>query len=181
MGEFRKTDIQLYNLVTKLSSYVDNTDDLGTIVGYSIIGGLNRFNTSVGSKSRSKKKLNPETVEQYKFEEVRAVYSQLESTLDSVKNVEFQEIISHLAFKLNPEIEYPIQNSKISRVNSTLLRNILSNLGTERNYQDNLRKNGIKLVDILKSKGSYNRPHDYLSEDYRAIALAFVPKVLYHV
>jgi hypothetical protein len=179
MDYAQRSNVQLYNLVNKLSFHIDHTDYLGTIISYSIIGGLMNFSTNINSKSTKKNKAAQETHEQFKFSEIKSVYAELESILGSAPDKDENVILSNLMSTLDPKINSLFEEEKLYAVQSILLKNILLNIDSQKNYIDILRKRGIRLIDTVKSKKSFDRPYDFLNEDYKSVITAFVPKKYY--
>jgi len=152
-------------------------------MGYSVIGGLVGFKTSVGSKyerkHNPKHNINAQTIVQFKFEEVKAIYSQLESVIELMKNNDADAALYGLISSVRSDIDPLFIKRNLDTQHSILLKNIFSNIGTEKNYADNVRRKGITLTDSVKKRGYFARPYDFLTEDYRSITTAFVDKEFY--
>ena len=90
---------QLYSLFRELEQHIDSTDDLGLLVGYCVLDGTLNFTYALAPT-------NSGSVEQVKFDQVRAVYDSLERTIIQCKDVGLDQ---EVAFKAICDLEDPVQ------------------------------------------------------------------------
>ena len=118
--------VQLYNLVTKYSDYVDNSDDRDILIGYCILDALLNYH----SKSNSE--------EEKLFEEVKSVYTNLKNTLDTIISTDtYTPLLVELKFDVDKKIH------RETNTPSKILTNIIPTLIKKKNSMEyiNCRRN----------------------------------------
>jgi hypothetical protein len=154
---------QLYCLLDRLSNYVENRDELGSIIGYAVIGSLIDFET------------NSRDQQEIQFEEIKSVYSGIENAIHTCrKQTNSYEALCDLHLKVQPYMNDQIKNNDIPNTNSNLLTNIVNNLINRRgNYEDKLRRNGLAILEQVLERGPLRRKIDVLNRDHTTIKTYF--------
>ncbi len=165
---------QLYTLLDTLEPYVDNRDELGLLIGYSILNSLLDFRTTTGAE------------EEIRFEEVKAVYDGLENTIRQVEKEGSYPALCDYQMAVDPKMQSYVregvvmeqeraEGSSESKERSVgakprLLSTILSYLvDLKGNYPDKLRRRGLELFDDAQNRGPYKRRGSSLRNDYELI------------
>ena len=159
-----KYEKQLYSLLSKLSLYVENRDELGSIVGYLVVNSLIDFKTT----SRDQQEIQ--------FEEVKKVYSGIENVIESCKETDSYNALCDMHIKVNPFLNEIIELQEVEpdKTGSHLLKNISEQLVRRRgSYQDNLRRIGLGFIEEVMAKGAVRRKVDALKKDYDIIKTYF--------
>jgi len=180
----QEEQLQLYTVLNGLSTSVSDKDDLGMLVGYSIVNGLINFQTTAGSKIKNQKKgrktFHPGIIEQIRFEEVKSTYSSLQETRKCVISAGVSSYLSDIIAVVDPKIISLLATKNYAKVQSVLMKNILASLEySPRNYKDSLRRNGLHLTEDVRQRRFFARPYDFLTNDYESIQKCFVDKIVY--
>jgi hypothetical protein len=158
-----KQNFQLYSLLNKLSLHIEDDDELGMILSYSIIDSLTDFNSNSGSN------------EEIKFEEIKRVYYSIEKIVECYLNNENYNAVLELQSKVEPLLNRIIKEERKEKLNSSLLERIMDKIkeGNKKNYEDIFRRTGMKLNNEVNFRGPYYRNIDMLKNDYKAIEKSF--------
>lgn len=155
---------QLYFLLSKLASRIYDVDILGATIGYSIVDSLKRYSPSSGSE------------EERHFEEIKCIYSHFESLL-RMYSFENEEVpLRDMGVDVDKFIQSILQPNAVfdeRELSSDLLKIVSESLQSRKNYVDVLRRAGKKIYDAVSDRGSFERPVDYLHEDYASIENCF--------
>lgn len=158
----RKNNEKLYFLLKDLSNYVDNQDELGEVIGYSVISSLTDFRSNSGSE------------QELKFEQVKEVYKTLSSLVEKYHTDKTYYALGSLRRDIDPLLEKICQNYSDSKNTKYLINKILPELiESKRHYEDILRRAGKKIYDNVFSVGYLERNIDTLKNDFRSLEDAF--------
>jgi len=155
-------------IFSELKPIIRETDNLGLVVGYSVMGSLLEFKTKSGVNA----------VEEIHFEEVKRVYYGLNNVVDSIiENEDYFPIFLDLMNKVNPELNR-LFDGKAHNMQSSLMQAIFSEMNSLRRdwTEDNLGRKGMRLINEVNAGVPYTRKHDILTFDYNAIYASFVRK-----
>jgi len=182
----QEEQLQLYSILNSLSASVSDKDDLGMLVGYSIVKGLINFKTNTGSKikhqKRGKKIFHPDIIEQIHFEEVKNTYNALKNTQKSVLQVGVSSCLSDILSDIDPKITDLLTTKDYGKIQSMLMKNILASVeNSPRTYKDILRRDGLRVTEDVHQRRYFIRPHDFLINDYESIKKCFVDKTIYKI
>ncbi|MBL7050906.1 hypothetical protein ISS04_01955 [Candidatus Woesearchaeota archaeon] len=155
--------IQLYTLFDTLSHYIYNQDELGTIVGYSVLDGLFKFKSQSGSK------------QERKFQEIKSVYNSLDYVITSCKDSTSYIALCKFQSNLDPIIQKYISGERTKLSESYLLKKVLREeiYPKRKNHVDILRRDGLKLYKGIIERGALMGNHNILTKDYNNIEEAF--------
>ena len=159
-----KQEKQLYSLLNKLALYVENRDELGSIAGYLVVNSLIDFKT------------NSRDPQEIQFEEVKKIYSGIETVVETCKKTESYHALCDLHIEVNPYLNeiVEMQQVELDKTRSPLLKNIVEHLiGRRGSYQDNLRRIGLGFIEEVMAKGAVRRKVDALKKDYDMIETYF--------
>jgi hypothetical protein len=143
---------QLYFLLGELGEKVNNQDDLGILVGYSVINSLSSFNSRADCETR-------------RLEEARKVCEGLDGVIVQFLNsdCDFDSVFYNLKERVNPVVDYSLSELKrgivdesedVVKNRSEIFRGFLRlQNGSEGNYGDCLRRSGINLQRNVKERG----------------------------
>ena len=168
-----KDSKQFYSLFQTLTGYIENKDELGSIVGYSVIGSLINFETNSGS------------FQEINFEQVKSVYRGIENVISACEKED--EIAHPIGFSVYCELRTivdPFLNEKIeehptmSEVHEKyFLGEIIKSLSNRRgNYQDHLRREGLALLVDIQMSGSIAGRRNSLLSDFQKMRYNFTGK-----
>ncbi len=171
-----KTDEkQLYFLINKFQAYLNNEHDTHTLTGFSVIGGLIDFSTEIGSAQIKKRTLNPQAIEEIKFQEIRGVYQFMDTIITQLdRTVDATLIVYNTVASIETKIRQVYGARSMEQQRSVLLKNIMESLNEKRNIRDTIRKKGSTLVEEVRLKKSFFRPYDILTQDYLSIEKCLV-------
>lgn len=160
----KKDGTQLCTLLSTLGASVESQDDLGMLVGYSVMSALINFESSSGSE------------EERRFEEVKSVYRVLEKTISQCMTNDTFYALSELMEKVEPELpeifEIPtadLSEEKLSGFESTLLRTMIKNVSFRGGYRDKLRRVGSRLFSETAASSPSKGTRNILTKDYERI------------
>jgi len=163
---------QLYTLFGQLEHYVQNQDERGSIIGYTLADSVLHFSTTSGA---------PQDI---KFEQVKDFYRLLEENIDHCKTDQSQNpgfnIFCTLEARLSQELNYDTLQKYLTpelepdvkkKENRTNLRNgLIKYLTTGRQgYEDRLRRLGLALMDSVRASRPRIGTRDILTQDYNTI------------
>lgn len=180
---------QLYTFLRDLRLYIEDENQLGSIIGYSILDRILTFSTKTGS------------LEEKKFQQVKSLYQKLEGYYERCsknKNSDIGfEILCELQSSLTPFLQYSaleinlqeyeteqknsLSNKKIRTKNEEkpplkyLLSSYLISRNT-RNYEDILRRIGLNLRDQIVKRGPVSQTRNIFNSDYDALENIFRKK-----
>jgi hypothetical protein len=166
---------QLYHLIFDyLKPRVESSDDLGTLVGYSIIKGLLDFKapriTNKSKKWRILKKIEKEL----KLSELNATYSGLQQTILDVNEKGTFQSLSDIVQDTNLKINELLSGQQVEKQKSVLLKNALLYLDSKRaNYEEKLRIRGLNIIDNLNQRGPIPGRSNFI-KDYETLEAHFV-------
>lgn len=172
---FTPHNVQLYRLIFNyLQPRVESSDDLGTLVGYSVIKALLDFKAPrIKSKSR-KWRIVKKIEKDLKLGELNAVYSGLQKTILDVNEKGTFQSLSNLVQETNFKINELMSSQQIEKQKSVLLKNTLLCLDSKRaNYEEKLRIRGLSIIDYLNQKGPIAGRSDFI-KDYETLESRFV-------
>lgn len=154
----KKEQPQLFSLYQRLEACTENQHELGDALAYSILGSLVSFIPESGA------------VEEQQFEEVKAVYTGLETAITAAPNRSTFELTSEDRVHISHEISAYLEGNE-KRYGSRLFADAIRRLATSsaRSYQDRLRKDGITLVHRLQQQGPIKGRKNMLNHDYEMI------------
>ncbi|MFA6073411.1 MAG: hypothetical protein WC758_04825 [Candidatus Woesearchaeota archaeon] len=141
---------QLYNLFSKYVNYVDNSDERGLIIGYSVLEAL------------LKHKPNSNSEEERVFEEVKAIYTKLKKDLDSLLNNDPLRVLNDLKYEVDLQLKKTESSSKI-------LTEFLPTLNRKKNPTEYIRNVGLKIQTLSKDKGTFVGTRNILLNDYNTL------------
>ncbi len=155
--------VQLYTLFDVLSHYIYNQDELGTVVGYSVLDGLFKFKSQSGS------------LQEREFQEVKSVYNSLDYVIASCKDKGSYVALCKFQSILDPIIQKYISRERTRLSTSGLLKKILKEeiSPRRRNHVDILRRDGLKLYQNINDRGALMGNYNILTNDYKNIKEAF--------
>lgn len=155
--------IQLYSLLDILSNHVDSRDELGTIIGYTVMDGLFNFKSKSGS------------FQERQFEEVKTIYRSFDSIISASQNKSSYAALCNFKSSIDPLIERYISGKKITIGKSYLLSSLLNDeiLPRKKNHVDILRRDGLRLYFNVNNRGSLIGAYNILTNDYSSIKEAF--------
>ncbi len=161
----RRSGTQLYNLLLGLD--VSDRDEKGLIVSYAVLQGL----LNVDSRASG---------EEIKWDEVRSVYSSLRDAKSGISaNIGGREdpsfaYLCTLQSELDDSIQGYLSGSKELdklRGKNKLVGTIFSRLNSSRrNYQDQMRRDGLSLVARVEQNGLVRGNSSALSSDYKILS-----------
>jgi len=150
-----------------LTTFVDNRDDLGSLVGYTLLDSLYDFRTNSGSE------------EEIRLQETKAVYEGITNTINEVvenlkrtggENASYEVLcdkIKHVDTRLKHDL------AKESTQQSRLLKKILGNL-PQKGYEDKVRRYGLRLVQTVEQRGEVTQTKEQtMIGDYIDIEACF--------
>jgi hypothetical protein len=157
----KKTET-LCTLLRRLGNVVPDSDELGLLIGYAIADSLISFRSTSGDGELQK-------------EEIRAVYLGLENMIEAIGK-EGSDCASYMSLcdlksRVDPEMHLVMQSG--FKGESPLLNEMAQFFrGARRNYQDVLRRQGLRLYK--QSTFNYQAPlsakrPDLMERDYRTI------------
>jgi hypothetical protein len=161
-----KQEQQLYYLFKKLGDVVEDRDELGMLIGYSIVSSL------LGLTS------NTPLRRERRAEALVAVHEGLEKTLQDCTAagsyptlLSLQSLIETYSNLESPETSGAEQKKrKVPRIKKTLLKNPGSF------YCDQLRKKGLRILSQTSARGAYESRSDILNKDYNILESCFAEK-----
>lgn len=153
---------QLFYLLDNLGRFVNDEDELGSIVGYTLIDGLNHFKKDSARHSK------------IKYDQVRCVYDSFNTTIAECRNEESSSVLFKLQDCLDPRIEHYLGGFS-EEIESDLLKKIIHAFNIKGGtFQDRIRRYGLDLKKKLENVGeSYGKTNILLS-DYRSISDCFI-------
>lgn len=163
---------QLYHLLKELGLHVSDRDDLGQIIGYSILNSLLSFKTTSGART------------EIEFEEIKAIYAGLEHTISSCRTKNPYHVLCNLETKVRGKVEPLIAQEKPNETNASisppvtkLLHDIISSLTEgQRHYRDHIKRFGLSLKQTVADKGEITGWKNVLIADYKTVRDIFVYK-----
>ena len=158
---------QLYTLLKDLSLHVTDADDLGQIIGYSVLQSLLQFETTSGS---------PTEIE---FQEIKAIYTGLEETIAACRQEEPYRVLCELEVHVRKSLDQPRTETEPPQdsTNPKLLKDILSSFKEgHRHYRDNIKRMGLSLRQSVSDKGEIAGWKNILTADYKTVHDIFVYK-----
>jgi hypothetical protein len=159
----KQQERQLYTLVPKLASHIEDKDELGAILAYSVVQSLINFQTMTGSE------------EERMFQEVKRIYAGLEQTIQECSQQSSFMKLCNFQSELNPLLKHLIINNLQETGDSQIFNLIASYLSNKKgNYEDMLRRNGLLIIDKIYSRGSLYGTRNILTQDYLVIRDGFV-------
>ena len=168
----KKNKQQLYYLVgTELHSRVSNADDLGFIVGHTIIRSLIDFSTPHGARAEYKD-LSVNQRLQFMYDEMRAVYSGLQRTIESLKTYDKSAILDE--YMKDDVLDSFLNGHKdIDTQVSLLFKEIAEKWKGSKDSKDKLRLFGSKLVEKVKRRKPVEGHHNSFTTDYADITTSY--------
>ncbi len=162
---------QLHGLLRKLSNLVENRDDLGSLIGYSVLDSLYSFSTNSGSE------------EEIKLQETKAIYENIDTAIDDVlerlqelgtENASYDLLCDKMKAVDGRMRTEPGDATRPSR--SRLLAIIRETL-PEKGYEDKIRRYGLKLLETVERRGRFieNKERTLLG-DYEDIMTCFTSR-----
>ena len=155
-----KKEKQLYDLIKELDNSVPDKDEIGALIGYSVVRSLFAFNTKSGSD------------EEIMFEEVKIIRSGIEKAVESCRETD--------CFMTICEMNDAVENLKINAAKgeyegkSSLLKMIVGGFAAaNRNYEDLLRRSGLKIAEFAREKGRQEGNKNALNNEYQIVKRAF--------
>lgn len=174
-NQLKTDEKQLYFLIKKFQAYLNNEHDTHTLTGFSVIGGLIDFSTEIGSAQIKRRTLNPQAIEEIKFQEVRGIYRFMNEIINELDHTaDATQTVYHTAASIESRIQQIYDKRSIEQQQSVLLKNIMESLNEKRNIRDTIRKKGNTLVEEVRIKKSFFRPYDILTQDYLSIEKCLV-------
>lgn len=160
---------QLYTLLKDLSLHITDTDDLGQIIGYSVLQSLMQFETTSGS---------PTEIE---FQEIKAIYAGLEETITSCRQEDPYRVLCDLEVDVRQTLDQVIsemnQTKDDASSGSRLIKDIIITLKDgHRHYQDHVKRMGLSLKQSVSDKGEITGWKNILIADYKTVHDIFVYK-----
>ena len=153
---------QFYTYINQLSALVDNKDEFGSIIGYAVMASLIPFSTQSGS------------LQDIHFEQLVAVYQELEGAVTSCKATDSFQTLCELNVTVNDFFKEHEENDSPPEPGSPLLKRIMSVLEQKRGVpEDILRRNGLALASAVLDRGALERKVDCLKRDYRLLENIF--------
>lgn len=151
-----ETERQFYTLFKKLIAVVPNEGDAALLIGYSIITSLSRYKLQTSSR-----------IEQAKFEEIKAVFSGLEDTIQrsSSEGVTANSVL----YGLQAEVEQIIASLTTQPAESNksrLLIDIATKFKPDTNYINRIRKSALSLYYAVQSERAISGTRNILERNY---------------
>lgn len=153
---------QLYTLLKDIKAYSDDSNDLATLVGYSIIKGL--MDSYQGWENITSDGARTEQ----EFNDIRSVHKGLEKVVEYCSNNDCYNALCELQLKVDPFIK-----DSNSLEESSLLFHIAGTLRDKGDYIDRIRKKGLRLFDRVKERGELTGTRNILTLDYKMIGEYF--------
>ena len=159
----RSKEKQLFTLLRELYPHVENEREMGALIGYSVIGGLLYFHSDSGSE------------EERKFEQVKSVYSNLESAIEFSQEDRAYNRLCELKGEIDPAFYHFLDDSKFELGESRLINKIFNRFHNRflRNYIDRLQRDGIALYHKSLNDGMVLGRRNSLNHDYELIERIF--------
>jgi len=152
---------QLYNYFQEIKNLTNSEDDWGFLMGYSVVVGLENFASNSGSQ------------EETNFEQVKAVYQKLEKIIKKSSENEVYHIICDLK-EIDLKLEdYIGQEKHLEKKGELFQRTIEFFIRSKKNYEDQIRLNGLELIDKIRDRGKVIGKRNSLINDYDTIKSAF--------
>jgi hypothetical protein len=172
---FTPHNLQLYNLIFNyLRPRVESSDDLGTLISYSIIRGLIEYKMPRDLPKTRKWRVIKRVEKDLKLSELAAIYSGLQQTIAEVKEKGTYQSLSDLVEDTNLKIDVILNGNQQTQHRSVLLKNVLGNLDSKKgNYEEKLRIRGLSLMDALKTRGNIPGRSDFI-KDYETLETKFL-------
>lgn len=169
-----KGERQFYYLFKALDDLVQSSDELGTIIGYSIIVST-QVNLPPVSNTKKKRKV----------EVLNAVYDGLEKTIgdcapeggsyEAMRSLQ-ELVVNYLTQEREADKKKAEEGDGFSRKKGPVkLKETLFSI--ERGfYWDQLRKNGLKLVNAVYRRGDLKNPQNIVQKDYALLESYFAAR-----
>lgn len=168
----KKDARQLYNILSSIGNYVEDGNERGSIIGYGIMQALFSFQSTSGS------------VEERRFEEVKAIYSKLDSALIECRSNNGYHVLSDILKEVSPRMDDLMLIStngdlkelkeRSTSTDASLLDIVsLPLVSSSRLYQDRLRRNGSSLYDDITLRGMIPGRKNSLIADYNSVKKYF--------
>jgi len=167
--------LQLYSLIFNyLSPIVESIDDLGSLTGYSVIRDLVDLRMIRGPVRSTKARIVMKAEKELKLDELGYVYSGFEKTITEITRNGVYESLASVVEDINSKLEGILANDLISREQSVLFKNILTELTSKSgNYEEKLRRKGLLLLQTVRATGALPERSDFIG-DYETIEKSFV-------
>ena len=151
--------MQLSVLCRELAKYIPNRDELGSVIGYSVVAGLlQQTETSA--------------TEQRKWEQTRWIYQKLEGAIDICKSFSGDptnrgySLFCSLKVSIDPLLVRPLGDQSSDMLTQRVLDYVSHARGSR---EDRLRRSGLALLEQIEKEGDLARPVDALTCDYNKI------------
>jgi hypothetical protein len=152
---------QLYFLLDSLSRAVPDETELGSLIGYSVVGGL----MTLPSATRSTQDLH--------FDEVKAVYGCLERSIQESIRAGGYNALCDLKIAWDERIVQILRTGRFD-LPSSLLGDAISSLSIRKgSYEDKLRREGLALYQDSRLISPYRGNGEALTGDYTLIRNCF--------
>jgi len=146
-------DEQLYRLFSKYTNCINNSNDKGIILGYSILEALLNYRNMSNSE------------EEKVFEEVKHVYEVLKNNLELLisEDTDTTKIIYDIKFKVDEQLQKPINST------SKIVLDFVSTLTKKNNQIDYMKKVGLNLYMKVNDKGPFMGNKNILLNDFETL------------
>lgn len=154
----KRINTQLYILIDKLSSKVNDDSSLGLLIGYSVAESLLNFNpVPYGREPRA-------------FKEIWEIYSGLSKSLETVSDGVYP-LITNLKKHIEPDLKHNITENEITNNESNLLALLVSSLKRKNTSLEEYFKNlGTTLTKNALNRGYMNYAINRIyTEDYKQL------------
>ncbi|HDD70926.1 MAG TPA: hypothetical protein ENF94_02055 [Candidatus Woesearchaeota archaeon] len=147
---------QLYTLIEALDAQTDDKGELGSLISYVILTSLIDFETNTGSE------------EERRFEEIKAIYTGLEKAIERSREEDSYSVLCELTTQKAKELKQILDKERKIE-NETLLKLIINSLTHQKNYEDTLKRKGLRLRDNVYDTGILYGRRNILRKNYEAI------------
>ena len=161
VDEKQKNNSQLYNLFNDLSYWINDIDELGILVGFTIVDGLMSFKKKASS------------YEEQKFEEIKRVYSHLNNALEKCKVDGSYSALCDYKLSVENSLDDIIHVDEEKFDSNLMLAVAQQPFFRRKSYPDKLRRIGLKLRQTVRERGPMQKPYSWLNKDYGDVLECF--------